>query len=356
VFSFGEFTGGGPDKQSQWPAFCRTLGLEHLLEDPRFEPDGKNSTGLGADVAPLRAEYEAAFRHHTAANLVDLVRRLEGAAYPYHTYETLFADAQAQVLQLLQRIPGPEGELTTVKNPWDFSTIHLAAQCGPPPLGNATGTVLAELGYSAAQRQQLFDAGVVTGVHEVTQSVQLRPPPTTPPTPLAPALVQSRGGPLAGVRVMDISGLGVGPVTGLFLAELGAEVIKVEPPHGDLALTVLPRQHGTSVLYISANLCKRGVILNFKDPRDLERAYRLAERSDVFLENFRVGVVERLGLGYKVLAERNPRLIYCSLPLRGQRAPSLTGALPCRALGRRGRSPCSPQWIPTSRRFRVLPA
>jgi len=80
VFSFGEFTGGGPDKQSQWSAFCRALGLDHLLADPRFEPDGKNSTGLGADVAPLRAEYEAAFRHHTAAELVALIRHLEGAA------------------------------------------------------------------------------------------------------------------------------------------------------------------------------------------------------------------------------------------------------------------------------------
>ena len=148
VFSFGEFTGGGPGKQSQWPAFCRALGLDHLLEDARFETDGKNSTGLGADVAPLRSEYEAALRHHTAAELVALVRRLEGAAYPYHTYETLFADAQAQVLQLLQQIPGPEGALTAIKNPWNFSTISPVVQCGPPTLGNATGTVLAALGYT----------------------------------------------------------------------------------------------------------------------------------------------------------------------------------------------------------------
>jgi crotonobetainyl-CoA:carnitine CoA-transferase CaiB-like acyl-CoA transferase len=321
VFSFGEFTGGGPGKQSQWPAFCRALGLDHLLEDPRFEPDGKNSTGLGADVAPLRAKYETVFRHHTAAELVALVRRLEGAAYPYHTYETLFTDAQAQVLQLLQQIPGPEGMLTAVKNPWNFSTLRPVVQCGPPILGNATGTVLSGLGYTATQRQQLFDAGVVAGIHEVTQSVLLAPPLALPSPPAGPALVQRRGGPLAGVRVMDISGLGVGPVTGLFLAELGADVIKIEPPHGDLALTVLPRQGGTSVLYISANLCKRGIVLNLKEPHDLERAYRIAERADVFIENFRVGVVERLGLSYQVLAERNPRLIYCSLSGFGAHGP-----------------------------------
>jgi hypothetical protein len=59
---------------------------------------------------------------------VELVRRLEGAAYPYHTYRTLFADAQAQVLQLLQQIPGPEGALTAVKNPWNFFN---ASPCRP---------------------------------------------------------------------------------------------------------------------------------------------------------------------------------------------------------------------------------
>lgn len=324
VFSFGEFTGGGPDKQSQWPAFCRTLGLAHLLDDPRFEPDGKNSTGLGADVASLRAVYEEVFQHYPAVELVEVIRRLEGAAYPYHTYETLFADPQAQALQLLQRIPGPEGDVQSIKNPWNFSMLQSVMRCGAPPLGNATGLLLAEVGYEAAQRQQLFALGVVAGVQD-------SPPGTLPLTrPVfkaegqAPAVIQRRGGPLAGVRVMDISGLGVGPVTGLFLAELGAEVIKVEPPHGDLGLTVLPRQRGTSVVYISANLCKRGIVLNLKEPRDLERAYRLAERSDVFIENFRVGVVERLGVGYAALAARNPRLIYCSLSGFGVQGPLAT--------------------------------
>src|SRR5262249_13991207 len=157
----------------------------------------------------------------------------------------------------LQRIPGPEGELTAVKNPWNFSAICPVVQCGPPTLGNATGPILAGLGYTAAQRQQLFATGVVAGTPEAAAPVRLPSACSPSSPPAAPALVQRRGGPLAGVRVMDISGLGVGPVTGLFLAELGADVIKVEPPHGDLAHTVLPRQRGTSALYISANLCKR---------------------------------------------------------------------------------------------------
>jgi crotonobetainyl-CoA:carnitine CoA-transferase CaiB-like acyl-CoA transferase len=321
VFSFGEFTGGGPEKRSQWPAFCRALGLEHLLQDDRFDYDGKNSTGLGADAATLRPIYEAAFRDHTAAELVELIRGFQGAAYPYHTHETLFADEQAQVLQLLQRLPSPDGELRTVKTPWNFSTWRPEMRCSPPTLGNATGLILAELGYDMTQRQQFFAAGVVAGTSTAPQSVALRSRMPAVSAASAPAFNRRPAGPLAGIRVLDISGLGVGPVTGLFLAELGAEVIKVEPPHGDLALTVMPRQRGTSVLYISANLCKRGVILNLKEPADLERAYRLAERSDVFIENFRVGVVERLGLGYEALMARNPRLIYCSLSGFGPGGP-----------------------------------
>jgi crotonobetainyl-CoA:carnitine CoA-transferase CaiB-like acyl-CoA transferase len=321
VFSFGEFTGGGPDKPSQWPEFCRRLGLEHLLQDARFEASGKNSTGLGADAAALRSIYEAAFRQYPVEELITLVRSLEGAAYPYHTHATLLADAQAQVLQLVQTIPGPEGPLPAIKTPWNFSQLCPQVRCGPPALGNASGSILAELGYDAVQRQQLFAAGTVAGEAAVPPAVTSIAPPSPPAPSPAPAYIQRPSGPLAGIRVMDISGLGVGPVTGLFLAELGAEVIKVEPPHGDLALTVLPRQRGTSVLYISANLSKRGIILNLKDPADLQRAYRLAERCDVFLENFRVGVVERLGLGYAELASRNPRLVYCSLSGFGPRGP-----------------------------------
>jgi crotonobetainyl-CoA:carnitine CoA-transferase CaiB-like acyl-CoA transferase len=82
VFAFGEFTGGGPDKKSRWPAFCQALGLDHLIDHPDFDADGKNSTGLGADAAQHRPIYEAAFQHKTTAELVDLIRSLDGAAYP----------------------------------------------------------------------------------------------------------------------------------------------------------------------------------------------------------------------------------------------------------------------------------
>ena len=342
VFSFGEFTGGGRDKKSQWPAFCEKLGLNQLLSDERFQKDGANSTGLGADAAKFRSLYEEAFRHHRAEELITLIRQLGGAAYPYHTYATLFDDPQTQTLAVLRDIPGSRGMIRAIKAPWTFSASDVEIRRAPPELGASTGTILAELGYSASQQRWLFQQGIVGG-RESAETLDGRSGDASVGGNCRQGKCRDQGdndwgrpqvnqqplhshrsathGPLHGMRVMDISAVGVGPATGLFLAELGAEVVKVEPPGGELGHTVLPRQRGTSVLYISVNLGKRGLILDFKDAKALDTAYRLVERCDVFIENFRVGVVDRLGLGYEALSRVNPRLIYCSLSGFGRTGP-----------------------------------
>lgn len=325
VFSFGEFTGGGPGKVSRWPEFCRAVGLDDLASDPRFDHDGKNSTGLGADAAALRSVYEEAFRNRTAGELVKLIRNLDGAAFPYHTHATLFADDAVEALGDLRS--SPHDSPTGIRPPWSFSGQRCAPRLPPPALGASTAAILAELGYGAAERSVLFKSSVAGGSRIVGAARPLNPPGTRT---LGRATARPRGtksgtasgpGPLAGIRVLDISGMGVGPVTGMLLAELGADVVKVEPPHGDLALTVPPTQRGTSVLYIAANIGKRGAVLNLKDPEDLERARRLVAASDVFIENFRVGVVDRLGLSYADLMALNPGLVYCSLSGFGQHGP-----------------------------------
>jgi crotonobetainyl-CoA:carnitine CoA-transferase CaiB-like acyl-CoA transferase len=342
VFSFGEFTGGGRDKKSQWPEFCEKLGLAHLWSDERFQKDGANSTGLGADAAKFRALYEQAFRHHRADELIALIRQLGGAAYPYHTYEALFADPQTQTLGILRDVLGPQGVIGAIKAPWNFSESNVDIRRPPPELGASTGAILAEIGYSAPQQRRLFHERVVGGKGPAEtpgeSNADLRVGGNRRQGPLLdqgdherrrpqsnPQAVHSRvaatHGPLHGIRIMDISAVGVGPATGLILAELGAEVVKVEPPGGELGHAVLPKQRGTSVLYISVNLGKRGIILDFKDAKALDTAYRLVERCDIVIENFRVGVVERLGLGYEALARVNPRLIYCSLSGFGRAGP-----------------------------------
>lgn len=129
-----------------------------------------------------------------------------------------------------------------------------------------------------------------------------------------------------GVRVLDLTNVLAGPFASLHLALLGAEVIKIERPgSGDLArklgtLTELNDQlMGTSFLAQNAN--KKSVTLNTKDPEGKEIFKRLVKTADVLVENFRPGVMERLGLGYNTLREINPRLIYCAISGFGQTGP-----------------------------------
>ena len=131
---------------------------------------------------------------------------------------------------------------------------------------------------------------------------------------------------LAGVRVIDMTNVLAGPFAAELLALLGAEVIKVENPDGgDLArkLGCVPELNqqlmGTSFLAQNAN--KKSFTLNLKAPEAREIFLRLVESADVLVENFRPGVMDRLGLGYTALAGRNPRLVYCAISGFGQTGP-----------------------------------
>jgi crotonobetainyl-CoA:carnitine CoA-transferase CaiB-like acyl-CoA transferase len=128
-------------------------------------------------------------------------------------------------------------------------------------------------------------------------------------------------GALDGIRVADLGLLVQGPQAALMLADFGADVIKVEPPAGDGTRWVEPLQRGMGTNYICLNVNKRGVVLDLKEREGREQAIQLAARADVFVQNFRGGVIERLGLGYPVLRERNPRLVYCSISGFGERGP-----------------------------------
>lgn len=131
---------------------------------------------------------------------------------------------------------------------------------------------------------------------------------------------------LEGIKVLDLTNVLSGPFTTLHLALLGAEVIKVEnPKDGDLArkLGIVPALNkklmGTS--FLAQNCNKRSITLNTKSPEGKDLFRRLVKDADVVVENFRPGVMERLGLGYKSLAEINPRLIYCAISGFGQTGP-----------------------------------
>jgi crotonobetainyl-CoA:carnitine CoA-transferase CaiB-like acyl-CoA transferase len=121
-------------------------------------------------------------------------------------------------------------------------------------------------------------------------------------------------GPLAGLLVADFSRILAGPYATMLLADMGAEVVKVEGPGGDDTRTWQPPvREGVSTYYLGVNRNKRSVALDLKDPGDLGLARELARRADVFIENFKPGGLERFGLDYDAVAAANPAVVYASI-------------------------------------------
>ena len=129
-------------------------------------------------------------------------------------------------------------------------------------------------------------------------------------------------GPLQGVRVLDFTRVLAGPSAALALADLGAEVIKIEPPGtGDETRTFPPFRDGESHYFLSINRGKKSIVVDLKTEQGVELARQLASHCDVLIENYRPGVMDRLGLGYETLAAINPRLIYCAISGFGMTGP-----------------------------------
>lgn len=126
---------------------------------------------------------------------------------------------------------------------------------------------------------------------------------------------QQARGPLSGVRVADFSRVLAGPHATMILADLGADVIKIESPEGDGTRQWSPPVNavGQSTYFAGVNRGKRSVALDLRSPEGLERARELAATADVVIENFKPGTMEKFGLGYEAVAEQNPGVVYCSI-------------------------------------------
>lgn len=127
--------------------------------------------------------------------------------------------------------------------------------------------------------------------------------------------------PLSDVRVVEFCQVLAGPFAGCLLADMGADVIKVEPPHGDLMRAWPPMLDGYSQYFASVNRNKRSVALDLKQPSGRDAARRLALSADIVLENFRPGVMAKFGLDHAALAREKPSLVYCSVSAFGQTGP-----------------------------------
>ena len=130
-------------------------------------------------------------------------------------------------------------------------------------------------------------------------------------------------GPLAGVRVLELAQIMAGPTCGMLLADLGADVIKVERiPGGDDTRSMdRPSVNGESAAFMAMNRNKRGIALNLKLPAAQEALKRMAAKADVLTENYRKGTLEKLGVGYETLKRINPGIIFCSISGYGRTGP-----------------------------------
>lgn len=134
--------------------------------------------------------------------------------------------------------------------------------------------------------------------------------------------MSARTGPLSGMRVIELAHIMAGPVCGLMLADMGADVIKVEKPTGDDSRRFVPPDiGGEAAAYMMMNRNKRGISLNLKDQGAVEVLRKLLAEADVVVENYRLGTMEKLGLSYEDLAAANPRLIYCEISGFGRTGP-----------------------------------
>jgi len=127
--------------------------------------------------------------------------------------------------------------------------------------------------------------------------------------------------PLAGIRVLDMSRVLAGPFAGRMLADLGADVVKVEPPEGDVTRTWGARINGRAGYFNQQNVGKRGMCIDLNADGAVDLVKRLASRADVLIENFRPDVMGRLGLAYEVLKDVNPRLVMLSISGFGRNGP-----------------------------------
>jgi len=137
---------------------------------------------------------------------------------------------------------------------------------------------------------------------------------------------EPRPGPLQGIRVLDFTAMLAGPHCARLMADLGAEVIKIEGLEGDLIRSRPPLRDGNSAYFGALNCGKKSVAIDLKTDAARSIIHALAKQSDVVVENFRPGVMARLGFDYATLSRHNPKLVYCSISGYGQSGPGATRA------------------------------
>ena len=227
-------------------------------------------------------------------------------------------DAKTIGAKFQVNIPGPNG------GEWNIDVSSTGASCKPGS-GPADCTItITDEDFQKLVREPASerDAALLRGQAEGQRQPDARDEAAEALLAISDGRVSDRRGALAGIRVLDLSRLLPGPYASLILADLGARVDKIEDcAGGDYLRWAPPLVEGTSATFLALNRNKRSACLDLKKESGREALLRLVERADVLLEQFRPGVLGRLGLGHDVLRARNPRLVIAALTGYGQDGP-----------------------------------
>jgi crotonobetainyl-CoA:carnitine CoA-transferase CaiB-like acyl-CoA transferase len=272
--------------------WMRVLGLEHLRED-RALKDLPDLAETREDLHSVLEMVANKMAEKTTEEWLEIFRRTDVGADPFLT--------PTEFMSFPQMVEN--GRIVTIDDP----TVGRTTQVGPLALMSETPSVIGapapRLGQHTAE--VLGAAGETNGRRQtaITSQASSDPQAATPRRPLD------------GVTVLEIAYFYAAPYSMTLLCELGARVIKVEPPSGD------PNRRNWASVYTKTTPGKESVVLDLKTPEGLEAFYKIVPKADIFLHNFRPGVPERLKVDYETLRKINPRLIYMYGSLYGSKGP-----------------------------------
>ncbi len=267
-----------------------------LVDDPRWVAASQDGLLWREAVPELREMFEAWARKHPKQEVYERAQTLRLNVTPVNDAADLVRAPGLRERGFWRAVEHPlAGSLELAGSPWELRSGPVGPRRGAPLLDAHAGATIAAPMWPPASHPELADAL-----------------------------------PFSGLRVLDVTSNWSGPVAARNLGDLGADVVKVEtaarpaardnhPPHGEWWNDWYNRAGSFNLL----NRSKRAVGLDLRNPEGRETLLRLAEQADVLIENFAARVMPNLGLSYEAIAERNPRIVMCSMPGFGQRGPEM---------------------------------
>jgi crotonobetainyl-CoA:carnitine CoA-transferase CaiB-like acyl-CoA transferase len=281
--------------EKSWRKLCQLLDSP-VLAAARFA-DNDSRIAYRDDLISI---LNSIFEQRSSAEWIE---RLARAGVPCGPHEcrrrqsdVLLAHPQVRANEMLQQVETPHGSIRSQAPQWKFEKTPAAIMRGCPMLGQDTERVLAELKKT---ENPLPDSAALRGKHDNHDAT----------------------GVLEGVRVLEIAEGVPGPLSAMMLRRFGAEVTKIESPHGDWLRQIPPRIGETSSLFLQLNPGKRSVVIDLNSAEGRDHLATLAADADVIITGYRPASLARLGISYEQLKHGNPRLIYCQISGWGSKGP-----------------------------------